>query len=229
MTKLDILAIIPARAGSKGVKNKNIKILAKKPVIQYSIESSLNSKYITKTVVSTENRQIASIAKKLGSQVIARPKNLATDKAKLEPVISQVLKQLETQENYVPDVIVLLQNTSPLRTSKHVDESIRIFLKRNFDSLLSVSSSHFFLWKRRKYHVIPINYDPKHRPNRQDMKNEFVENGAIYITTYNAFKKTSCRISGKIGFYLMKAEDSYQIDSLDEFQFIENLINNKNS
>lgn len=226
---MKILSIIPARGGSKGLKNKNIKILAKKPVIQYSIESSLNSKYITKTVVSTEDRKITSIAKRLGSQVTVRSKNLATDKAKLEPVISQVLKQLETQESYIPDIIVLLQNTSPLRTSKHVDESIGIFLKRNFDSLLSVSPSHFFLWKRRKHHVIPINYDPKHRPNRQDMKNEFIENGAIYITTYNAFKKSSCRISGKIGFYLMKTEDSYQIDSLDEFQLIENLINNKSS
>ncbi|MCV0411925.1 acylneuraminate cytidylyltransferase family protein [Nitrosarchaeum sp.] len=225
---MKILSIIPARGGSKGVKNKNIKILANQPVLQYSIKASQNSKYINKTIVSTENQKIISLAKKLNCQVIIRPKKLATDTAKLEPVISNVLKQLETQENYVPDIVVLLQNTSPLRTSRHIDESIELFLKKQFDSLLSVTNSHNFLWKSKNEIGVPINYNPTQRPNRQEMKNQFVENGAIYITTYNAFKKSLCRISGKIGMYFMSPEDSYQIDSLDEFYFIETLMKNKN-
>ena len=79
MIKMEILSIIPARGGSKGLKNKNIRLLSNKPVLQYSVESSLNSKYVTKTVVSTDDQKISSIAKKLNCQVIMRPKKLATN------------------------------------------------------------------------------------------------------------------------------------------------------
>jgi len=224
---LEILSIIPARGGSKGLKNKNIRLLLNKPVLQYSVESSLNSKYVTKTVVSTDDQKISSIAKKLNCQVIMRPKKLATNKAKLEPVISHVLKKLKKEENYIPDIIVLLQNTSPLRTSSDVDNAMNIFLKKNFTSLLSVSPSHYFIWKIKKNTAAPLNYDPKNRTNRQDMKKEFVENGAIYITNYSSFQKTKCRISGKIGLYIMPSEVSYQIDTLEEFNIIEDILKNK--
>jgi len=223
MINLKILSIIPARGGSKGLKNKNIRLLLNKPVLQYSIESSLNSKYVTKTIVTTDDQKISSIAKKMNCQVMMRPKKLATNKAKLEPVISYVLKKLKDEENYVPDVIILLQNTSPLRTSVDIDKAIKIFLN-NFDSLLSVSPSHNFIWTMKKNTAIPLNYNPKNRPNRQDMKKEFVENGAIYISTYSAFQKSKCRISGKIGLYVMTPESSYQIDSFEEFNIIKDIL-----
>lgn len=224
---MKVLSIIPARGGSKGLKNKNIKLLQNKPVLQYSIESSFGSKYINKTIVSTENKKIASIARKLNCQVISRPKELATSKAKLEPVIISVLKELKIKEDFVPDIIILLQNTSPLRTSQHIDEAIEIFLRKKYSSLLSVTSSHNFIWRLRNDNAIPINYNPKKRPNRQEMKKEFVENGAIYITTHSAFQKNKCRISGKIGIYEMKPHESYQIDSLEEFNLIKNLLKSK--
>lgn len=227
MTNLKILSIIPARGGSKGLKNKNIRLLLNKPVLQYSIESSLNSKYITKTIVTTDDQKISSIAKKMNCPVIIRPKKLATNKAKLEPVISHVLKKLKTEENYVPDVIILLQNTSPLRTHIDIDKAVKIFLNNNFDSLLSACTSHNFIWNMKKNTAIPLNYNPKNRPNRQEMKKEFVENGAIYISNYSAFQKSKCRISGKIGLYVMTPESSYQIDSLEEFNIIKDILKNK--
>ena len=158
-----------------------------------------------------------------------RPKKLATNKARLEPVISHVLQKLKIQENYVPDVIILLQNTSPLRNHLHVDEAIRKFLKNDFTSVLSVCRSHNFLWEMKKNGAVPLNYNPKNRPNRQDMNDEFLENGAIYISKYSSFLKSKCRISGKIGLYIMSPEDSFQIDSLEELEMIKNIIKNRKS
>ncbi|WP_428326238.1 cytidylyltransferase domain-containing protein [Nitrosopumilus sp.] len=226
---MKILSIIPARGGSKGLKNKNIRLLLRKPILQYSIESSQKSKYVTKTIVTTDDQKISSIAKKLNCQVIIRPKKLATNKAKLEPVISHVLQKLKIQENYIPDVIILLQNTSPLRNHIHIDQAVRKFLRNDFTSLLSVYRSHSFLWQIRKNGAIPLNYNPKNRPNRQDMNSEFLENGAIYITKYSAFLKSKCRISGKIGLYVMNSDDSVQIDSLEELEIIKKIIKNRKS
>jgi CMP-N,N'-diacetyllegionaminic acid synthase len=210
---MDILGIIPARGGSKGIYMKNLVKLNKKPLLDYSINSSLNSKFITKTIVSTDNKKIASYSKKLKAEIILRPKKLASDNSKIESTIDHSLNYLQKNYNYVPDLIVLLQNTSPFRTSKHIDDAITFYLKNNFDSLLSAYASHKFLWKIQDKTYSSINYNPQKRPNRQDINNQFIENGAIYITKYNLFKKIKCRISGKIGIFKMLEEDSLDIDT----------------
>ena len=145
---MEILSIIPARGGSKGIKLKNLAKIHGKPLLYYSIEASKKSKFVTKTVVSTDNTQIMKYANKMNVDVLKRSSKLSSDKAKLEPVIQDVLKQLR-KNDYVPDLILLLQNTSPLRTSKHIDESIKLFKKNNYDSVLSGFVSHFFLWKNK--------------------------------------------------------------------------------
>ena len=210
---MNILGIIPARGGSKGIPMKNLIKLNGKPLLNYSINSALNSKYITKTIVSTDNEKIANYAKKLKTEVIPRPKKLASDKAHLEPVIEHVLNYLQENYNYIPDLIVLLQNAAPLRTSKHIDAALKFFLRNNFDSVLSAYPSHKFLWKKQNNNYFATNYNPQKRPNRQEMNDQFIENGAIYITKYNAFKKTKCRISGKIGIFKMHEGDSIEIDT----------------
>ena len=123
---MEILAIIPARGGSKGIPGKNIKLLAGKPLLFYTIDAAKNSKYITRTVVSTESAQIKDIALSLGAEVIDRPIELAQDETKTAPVLLQVVSELEKQ-NYYPDIVVLLQATCPLRNAKELDEAVELF------------------------------------------------------------------------------------------------------
>jgi len=210
---MEIMAIIPARGGSKGIPLKNLKLLNGKPLIDYSINSSIKSKFITRTIVSSDHPKILKRAEKLGAEILKRPKNLATDSSKLEPVMEHCLNYFKLKENYIPDIIILLQNTSPLRTKKHIDDALNIFLNSKFDSMLSGYISHNFVWKIKNERVIPVNYNPKKRPNRQEFNNQFIENGAIYITKYSSFKKSKCRISGKIGFFEMGKELSIDIDT----------------
>lgn len=222
---MEILSIIPARGGSKGIPLKNLVKINGKPILYYTIKSSLKSKFINRTIVSTENKKIAIKAQKLGAEIVPRPKKLAVDSTLLEPVIEHVLSYLERKEKYVPDIIITLQITSPLRTTKHIDEAIEKFSKGTYDSLISGRKSHLFLWNIGKNQKInPINYDPQRRPNRQEMKNQLIENGAIYITNYKFFKKSHCRIGGQIGYYEMPEDLSIDVDEFSDLKNAEKMI-----
>ena len=222
---MNILAIIPARGASKGILRKNLKLLNDKPLINYTIQAALESKYVTRSIVSTEDKEIMKISKSLNVEVLKRPKELAGDNSPLEPVMHHVLNHLKQKENYIPDLIILLQATSPLRNAKHIDESIVELKRKKLDSILSVSESKALVWKKRSdSHIIPITYDPQNRQNRQQMKDKLLENGAIYITKYKLFKKNNCRISGKIGFYKMPNELSYEIDKPHELELVEKIL-----
>lgn len=224
---MEILSIIPARGGSKGIPLKNLTILNKKPLLDYTVNASLKSKFITKTIVSSDHPKILARGQKLGAEIIKRPKLLATDSAKIEPVIEYTLKYLKSKSDYTPDIIILLQNTSPLRTKKHIDESLNLFVNSKFDSMLSCFRSHYFLWTHKKNELLPMNHAPKKRPNRQQMNDQFIENGAIYITKYDAFKKSKCRISGKIGLFEMPKELSIDIDSKSDLIHAYKILNKK--
>lgn len=224
---LKILSIIPARGGSKGIPRKNLVLLNKVPLLEYTVNASINSKFISKTVISTNDNEIQNFAKKFPIDIIERPEKLATDGAPLDKTIEYVLNKLKDSEKFIPDVIVLLQITSPLRTSKHIDEALELYFTKNFDSLLSVYPSHKFIWNQLDDVAEPVNYDPSNRPNRQDITNEFIENGAIYITNYESFQKKHCRISGRIVLYIMPEELSLEIDSSYDLFLAEQLLNKK--
>tara|TARA_B100000378_G_scaffold61892_1_gene46232 strand:- start:375 stop:1046 length:672 start_codon:yes stop_codon:yes gene_type:complete len=221
-----VLSIIPARGGSKGIKLKNLVILNQKPLLYYTVMASLESKIINKTVVSTDNKKIGKTALELGAEVVYRPKKLATDTAQLEPVVDHVLAHLEEYQDYNPEIIVILQNTSPLRTAKHIDEALTLMKKKKYDSILSGFSIHTFLWKQFKNSIKPSDYDPKRRPIRQKSGEQLFENGAIFATKTKCFIKSRCRISGKIGFYVMPLEKSYNIDSQKDLKAIRKFLKN---
>ena len=224
---MNILSIIPARGGSKGIKLKNLKIIDQKPLLDYSVNASLQSKWINKTIVSSDDPKILRRAKKLGAEFIERPKNISTDSSSIETTIEHCLKYLEKKNNYIPEIIVLLQNTSPLRTSNHIDSAITSFFKNKYDSLLSGYNSHHFIWKSNNKTITPVNYNPKKRPNRQKFNNQFIENGAIYITKYKSFKTSKCRISGKIGIYEMPEELSLDIDTRNDLSKVRKFMKYK--
>ena len=223
MENKKIIAIIPARGGSKGIPRKNIKILAGKPLIAWTIEAALGSKYLDRVIVSTEDEEIAEISKKWGAEIIKRPEEFAQDSSKTIELIPHLLNVLR-EKNYIPDIIVLLQPTSPLRSVRHIDEAIKTFLEGEYDSLIGVCPSHALLWRIHEGGAAPINYNFKKRQRRQDIKPEYRENGAVYILEYENFMKEKSIPCGRIGLYIMPVENSFEIDDNFDFWLCEQII-----
>mgnify|MGYP003973041393 FL=1 len=224
-----ILSFIPARGNSKGIPLKNLAELNGKSLLHYTINASLNSELITRTIVSTDNKKIKSESIRLGAEVVDRPKKLAGDKIGIEPSVQYTLDLLRKKENYVPDVIIVLSNTHPFRTSLHIDDALSLLFKKKYDSVLSGYEIHTFFWKQQSNSaIVPLNYDPQKRPNRQDIEIPLFENGALFASTYSAFIKSKCRISGKIGFYKMSLDTSYNIDTKNDLIDAEKLMQKQN-
>ncbi len=218
-----IAAIIPARGGSKRIPKKNIRCIAGVPLVAYTIEASKRSRLLDRTVVSTDDEEIERIAKQYGAEVIRRPKELATDTASLEPVLQQVLKELEEKDRYRPYYIVLLQPTTPLRTPEQIDKAIEKALQTNADSVLSVcEAQHYYLSGAMDGDRYLPDYNQ--RPRSQDMPKRYRENGAIYVTKRDFLFKENNRIGGDIRAIVMDPLSSIDVDNAEEFEFIENLI-----
>ena len=130
---VDVLALIPARGGSTGIPRKNLAPVAGRPLLAWTIDAALRSRTVTRTVVSTEDDEIAATARELGAEVLARPSELAADDTPMQPVVAHALDALDTSE-----VLVLLQPTSPLRGAEHVDEAVELLLETGADSVVSV-------------------------------------------------------------------------------------------
>jgi N-acylneuraminate cytidylyltransferase len=203
------VALIPARGGSKTIPKKNIKLFNGRPLISYVIQAALYSEYITAVYVSTDSKDIARIATNYGAISIDRSQASATDTASTE------MCMLEFANRYEFDNIVLLQATSPLTTSKNIDEAATVY--ENYDSILSVIEFNKFVWDDNG----PVNYDPLARPRRQEMTPTYVENGAIYITSKQNLLNSKCRISGNIGLYKMDKESYFDLDDNNDWTILE--------
>ncbi len=214
---MKILAIIPARGGSRGIPLKNIVDLNGKPLIYYTINAAQTSRIFDRIIVSTDNKKIEKVSIGYGAEVIRRPKRLASDTATTESVVLYTLAYLKKAEGYNPDIICLLQPTSPSRDYKDIRNAYKKFRLEKLDSLLSVVSNTAFIWKKTKTGIKPVNYNYlARRPRRQDMKNQFKENGAIYMTKYGIFMKFKNRLGGRIGYYLLDERRSVDVDSVDD-------------
>ena len=136
---LKILGIVPARKGSKGLPGKNIKLLDGKPLIGYTIDAAKASKYINRLVLTTDDDKIALIGREFGIEIpFMRPAELAEDTSRAIDAYLYTLKRLKSESNYEPDMIVILQPTSPLRTTEDIDNSIKIMIEKNADSVISM-------------------------------------------------------------------------------------------
>jgi N-acylneuraminate cytidylyltransferase len=220
---MNIVAIILARGGSKGVPKKNTKALMNKPLIYHTIIDAIEAPSINQIYVSTDDLEIASIAQRYGAVTIKRPDNLAEDTASSESALLHALEGIESLGTH-PDLIVFLQCTSPIRTGFEIEKAIQKLKAEEADSLLSVSPSHRFLWEQVGGEAKAINYDYKHRPRRQDLNSQYVENGSIYIFKPWVLKEYSNRLGGKITLFHMSEAAALEIDSPLDFELAEFLM-----
>lgn len=228
---MKILAIIPARCGSKGIPFKNIIDVCGKPLIQYTIEIALKLKYhnlIDEVIVSTDCEEIANISKKIGASVpFLRPDSIAGDKAKS---IDYILHSLDYFEkiNINYDAVIILQPTSPLKTYDDIVNSIEIFKKNYFDSLISVykeeTINDLIMYHKDGDIAVPLDEDHNKGVRRQDHGAVYIRNGAIYIVKTGFVKNKQKIISDLPLMYEMKKNNSINIDTFEDLEYVRNLL-----
>ena len=216
-----ILAVIPARGGSKGIPRKNIRMLAGKPLIAYSIQTALNSKYVDDVILSSDDPEILEIAKIFGANVIERPKYLAEDDTPLDPVIFHALSSYEKETDLEYDYIISMQPTSPLLSSGTLDQAIAEIIDCECDTLLSVKDETHLYWTKKNNEFIPLF---KERLNRQYLDPIYKETG-LFISKRSIISENS-RIGGKICVFQIPFKESVDIDTNIDWWLTENLLKN---
>lgn len=217
---MNTIAFIPARGGSKSIKDKNIMPIGGKPLIYWTILACVNAKTIERVFISTDSEKIKKTVEDFGFkkvEVVSRTEETATDKATSESALIEFCKNHEFKN------VVFLQATSPLTTSKDLDGAIEKFNTEKADSLLSVVKNYQFLWDKNGK---PLNYDPQNRPRRQDWDGYYIENGAFYIGSRKNILNSACRISGKTTFWEMSQKTVFEIDEPEDWHIIEKFLTN---
>lgn len=221
------LAIIPARGGSKRLPRKNVLNLNNKPLIVYSIEAGLKSKYIDKVVVTSDCDEILEISKKYSSDIIKRPDYLATDTSTTFDAIKHTINNFQDY-----DYVILLQPTSPLRNEKHIDEAIELLEIKKANAIISVSQTdHSPLWSNTLTQDMSLKgflKDEMLNKRAQDIEKYYSLNGAIYICKVDRFlNEETFFLKDSIYAYQMDKESSIDIDEKIDFKIAEVLLNEK--
>jgi len=227
--KMKILAIIPARGGSKKFPGKNIRRLCGKPLIGWTIEAALESDKIDRLVCSTDDKRIAKIAESMKCDVpFLRPIELAADGTKLVHAILHTIDWLE-KRGEVYDIVMTLQCTSPMRNTDDINRAIDIFVEKEAESLFSICEmEHPVFWcytldnLGRLKPLFQENYVAK---RRQELPKTYLRNGAIFINKINALKKWKDFTKPKPHAYIMNRDHSVDVDDKNDFFYAEHLIN----
>ncbi len=218
-----IIAIIPARGGSKGIPRKNISLLNDKPLIAYSIDTVLKSKYFDRVFVSTDDDEIAEIAMLYGAEVVERPQDLAGDKVSLDPVIFHAVNQLEKEGKTRYDYVCTIQPTCPLLSTDSLNEAIEIMYDEKHDTLLSVVDETHLYWTKKDLENIPL-YGS--RKNRQYLDSIYKETGGIVISKREVVNADS-RFGKDIFLFELPKNESVDIDNYEDWWIAENLLKKK--
>lgn len=235
--KPEILAVIPARGGSKSIPRKNIKILAGKPLIAWTIEAAKKSKYLTRIIVSTDDREIAEIAKKCGAEApFLRPAVISGDLATDVEFLVHALDFLKERDGYEPEIILRLPPTSPLRTAAHIDLGIETLLKNpEADAVRPVTEAPkhpYKMWSLStdgKYlepflakHITGME-EPYNMP-RQVLPKVYVHTGAMDVMRLRTIRELKSTSGKRLAYFFMKPEDSVNIDTALDFDLAEILM-----
>ncbi len=215
------IAFIPVRGGSKTIPGKNIKPICGRPLIHWVMDAAAGCTHISRVYVATDAPAIAETARAYGSEkviTVTRGADTATDTASTESAMLEFARTVEF------DDIVLIQATSPLLERQHLEDGISLYRSSGADSLISVVRQKRFLWEPHPHGAIPINYDPRHRPRRQDFNGYLVENGAFYVTTRAGLLASGCRLSGKVALYEMPDQTYFELDEPTDWTIVEGLL-----
>ena len=217
------ICIIPARGGSKGLKDKNIIDVAGKPLIAWSIEQAKTSEYVTAVYVTSDSDDILLVARKYGAKTIKRPENLASDTASAEDALLHALYEIITKDVRRIDYVVFLQPTSPVREASDIDKAIQLMKSENYDSLFSaVEAEDLCLWEKDEDgKLISANYDYSNRKRRQDFHSQYIENGSIYVFKPEILISNQNRLGGEIGISIMEPWKVYEIDNQSDIEICE--------
>jgi CMP-N,N'-diacetyllegionaminic acid synthase len=222
MNDKKVLAVVPARGGSKGIPNKNIVDIGGNPLIKYTIDAALGSAMLTNCVISTDSDVIADVAKSCGALVpFKRPEYLSDDRAQSLPVMQHAVEFMEVEQGYQYDLVIMLQPTTPLRETKDIDNAINLLLDTGANSVISVVEveGHHPLRMKRVVDGHLINYiDQGHedmRP-RQELPPVYIRNGAIYATMRNTLMEENSFVGVDSRAYIMPPERSVNIDSMKD-------------
>lgn len=222
---MEVAAIIPARGGSKGIPRKNIRPLAGKPLLAWTVEAALAAKLINRVLVSTDDLEIAQVARDYGADVLMRPAELATDTASSEAALLHALTTLADNEGYHPDILVFLQCTAPLTTPDDIDGTIRLVQREAYDSAVTMIPYHYFLWRDRGEGMMTgINHESTRRLRRQEREPEFQEVGAVYVMRTAGFLAHRFRFFGRIGKYVVPPLRAFEIDEPTDWMVAEALM-----
>jgi CMP-N,N'-diacetyllegionaminic acid synthase len=220
----DIVAIILARGGSKGIENKNIIDFCGKPLVAWTIEQCLSSKYISDVWVSSDSQEILNVAEKYGAKTISRPNGISGDLASSESAWKHAIEAIQRYDNI--DLVFAPQVTSPLREVKDIDNAIEFFQKEKYDSMFSSSIvEDLFFWKKDVSNKLQsVNYDYLNRQRRQDIEGKIIENGSFYIFKPEIIKKYNNRFGGKIGHSKMEFWKMFEIDRLEDIRMCQAIM-----
>ena len=232
---VNVLAVIPARGGSKGLPGKNIMPLLGKSILAYTVQAAKQALTLDRVILSTDSPEIAEVGKQIGVDVpFLRPDHLATDTSHPAETLKHALEFLEENDGYHADVVVTLQPTSPLREAKHIDQTVNLLLEdQTMDSVITVEEvvlPPFWMLRPDGTSLKPlmddgVDYSLK---QRQDMDLVFKPNGAVYATRTQLIREKTLIFSafsgGKTGYILMDQISSLEIDTETDFVVIEAVL-----
>ncbi len=217
---MNILAIIPARGGSKGIKRKNLRLLNKKPLIWYQIQNSIKSEFVSDVVVTSDDEDILNYASNFPVNLRKRPEQLASDQITLDPVINDAMIYMEFKTGKKYDAILTLQPTSPLLSFKTLDEAVERFINSDLETLIPVTDATHLYWKEDKCVVIP---DYTERLNRQWLPKKYMETGA-FLLTKRMFVDDNSRLGNNINIFVLDEIEGLDIDTDTDFLMAETVI-----
>ena len=218
---MSVLAIIPARGGSKRVPGKNLFPMAGRPLLAHTIEHAQASLTVDDVVVSTDHPKIAALARVLGADVVERPPDLAADDASSESALLHVLDVRQSEGRSEPELVVFLQCTSPVRRRDDIDRAVRLLRESHSDSVFSAVQDKGLLWMVRDGVPSPVNYEPARRRREQDMGLQLRENGSIYVFRPAVLRREGVRVGGRTAIYEMDVWTSFQFDLPEHAELLE--------
>lgn len=211
----EIVAVIPARGGSKGVSRKNLRRVGGVPLVARAIAAARATASVDLVVVSTDDAEIAAVAQEWGAQVIERPAALADDSASSESVLLHALGVLEGQ-GVEADILVFLQATSPFIDPRDIDIAIELIRANEHDCVFSATETYGFVWASEAGAASGVNHDPAVRPRRQDRDPHYLETGAFYVMDAAGFVAARHRFFGRVGLVEVAERSAMEIDTEEQ-------------